>query len=262
MIIAAIALEKTFYHPALYRLPAAEAETEYFEDVITGYGFTKICIDGTIGRNAKVSVKDKILMGPGAVLDTADNLKWRNTTIDFLNGKISPKAWVNTVSKLRTTAHFLSSPKTKGLREATGAKTGRAVQGEMLVLTWKGVPCITSTDIGKTRPLPPAGPLQSWLLAMRDYLGPTLYLRMGIDPKDYTKLKIVRADDKPGILSYELKKGNGFVRFTFNNGTKPIPMPDAAKANSVMQIGFNFEKEPPEILQNGFFIYDSTQPQN
>ncbi|HLO97659.1 MAG TPA: hypothetical protein VK171_03600, partial [Fimbriimonas sp.] len=195
-------------------------------------------------------------------LDNKANHAWRQASLDFLNGKISPKQWVSRVSKLKTTANFLSSPKTKGLREETGQFTSKAVQGEMLVLTWKGTPCITSTDIGKTRPLPPAGRLQSWFLSMRDYLGPTLYLRNEIKPSDYAKLKVVRADAKPGVLIYEVKLGKGTVRFHFNNGPKPVPMPDAGKEYSIMQIGFNFEKDPPEMLTNGFFITDTSEAKN
>lgn len=261
MIISALLFTQTYTHPAIYRCPTKEAESEYFEDVIDGYGFNRIAIDGTIGPNARAAAKGKIKLESARGMDSKANRAWRQASLDFLNGKISPKHWVETVSKLKTTANYLSSPKTKSLREETGEKTGRAVQGEMLVLTWKGTPCINSTDIGKTRPLPPAGRLQSWFLGMRDYLGPTLYLRSEIKPQDYAKLKVIRADSKPGLLIYEVKKSFGTVRFHFNNGEKPIPMPDAAKGNSVMQIGFDFEKDPPEMLQNGFFIVDTTQPE-
>jgi|GEM_PF-5664590 len=213
--------------PAIYRCPAPEAESEFFERLVTDYAFDTFCIEPKPGPNAqKVAAGPvKIKFIPASAIDTPANLKWRNLTIEFANGRISPKAWLNGTKNLKETVHFLANPKTSGLRQATNSVSSRAVFIETLLLTWPGKPCLTADETSRTRELPDAGALQSWLLAMNDHLGPLLYLRAD-QPYIVTQAPtIVRADDKPGLLIFRQQSGKHTKIFYFNNGPGALDVP-------------------------------------
>lgn len=183
---------------AIYRLPAAEAEGKLFPPFVKNYGFDTFCIEPKVGRSALSLLNaEKVKTISPHLIDTSANIKWRNATINFLNGKLSPKAWLKVTRNLKETVHFLSSPKTESLRDATGKETYRAVQAEVFLLTWPGIPCLTADDLGKTRSLPEPGALESWILAMGDYLGPQLYLRSRCPYLAAGTPKILRADAMP-----------------------------------------------------------------
>ncbi|HLO97207.1 MAG TPA: hypothetical protein VK171_01320 [Fimbriimonas sp.] len=72
MIVATLALLQPYTHPAIYRCPAEEAESEYFEDVIEDYGFDRVAIDGTIGPKARAAAKGKIKLESARGLDNTN----------------------------------------------------------------------------------------------------------------------------------------------------------------------------------------------
>lgn len=245
--------------PSVYRCPASEAESKFFEPLMSEEGFDAVCIEPKPGPNASKIIKEQKLKTITAKeIDTPDNLKWRNLTLDFVNGKVSPRQWVAATAKLKTTVHFLSSPQTKDLRTATGQESGRAVFAEMLLLSWPGKPCLTHNDTGQTRYLPESDRLVSWLLAMRDYLGPMLHYRASHPFMATGKPTILRADDKPGLLVFRTSKGSQSLTFYLNNGPKPIELPSIDEDRMTIMRAMDFEGDKPKIMPTGFLIEDGT----
>jgi hypothetical protein len=241
--------------PAIYRCPAAEAESTFWPSLVDEHYFDSYCVEPKPGPKAKQVVKDSKLAVKfiqASIIDTPANLKWRNATIDFVNGKISPKAWLARTKASKATVHFLSSPKTPTLREATKQESPNAVCAELLVLTWPGRPCFTADDIWQTRYLPGPGRLQSWILSMNDLLGPAMYGRARDKFLTTQQPEIVRADDKPGLLIYRYKQGKHIETFYVNNGPKPIEINPKMDNVSGICRGLNLDGEKPMLLPFGF----------
>lgn len=213
------------------------------------------CIEPKPGPQAAALIKQhKLKTFSAKQIDTPDNLRWRNLTIDLVNGRLAPRKWLAETSKLKVTVRFLSSPKTKTLREATGQESRRAVFAEMLLTSLPGRLCLTSNDTGELRYLPEPGRLQSWYLAMRDYLGPMMYYRVQEPYMVTGKLAVVRADEKPGLLSYSLSKGNRKLTFFFNNGPQPIELPKLDIEKSTIVRGLDMEGPIPKLNYAGSVI--------
>src|SRR5690242_16904559 len=94
--------------PAIYRCPAVEAESQFFEKCVGENAFDSYCVEPAPGPKAKAVAKGKVKFVPASVIDTKANAKWRDATIDFCNGKISPKAWLAATANLHEAVHCLS----------------------------------------------------------------------------------------------------------------------------------------------------------
>lgn len=238
--------------PAIYRCPASEviANPHRFESLVRNYGFDTYCIEPAPPAAAKELLKKyKLKTIAAKEIDTAPNLAWRNVTIDFVNGKISPKAWLDKTSKIKATIHFLSSPKTRELREATGEVSHYATFAEVFLLAWHGRPCLTNVDIWKTRELPDAGKLQNWVLAMNDWLGPMLYYRHESPFLVTQKPKIISAPSTPGLFIFSTTDGKKTITMYFNNGDKPVKMPKIDFDNTTITRGLNIEEDDSITLR-------------
>ena len=247
---------------AVYRCPAAEAEGERFKDVVEEGEFDGVCIDPKPGPKALALLAGKLKVVPPREIDTDANLKWRNATIAFARGDISPAAWLEKTKRLKTTFHFLTSPKTKGLRDVMadipippmGTFSGRSVFAELFALSWPGAPCFTATDVWKSRYLPEAGRLQSWILAMNDWLGPMLSMRREHLVLTKQNPKILRADKTPGLFVYRFTEGKKSWTFYVNNSKKPIKLPPVDMGRVTIHRGLNVDEGPPLLMDTGFLI--------
>lgn len=262
LCLAPQAIERT---PAIYRCPELEAESEKFASVVNELAFDSFCIEPKIGNRAKLLVTDKLHVVETEMIDTAANLKWRNATIEYIAGRLSPAEWVAQTANLGETVHFLSSPSTKTLRDEMdsvpvpigGAFSSRSVLAEMLLLSWPGKPCINSTDVWLTKELPDAGKLQSWVLAMNDWLGPMLYLRSITPFMVESKPTIIRADSKPGLLVFQFKNKSRVVTVCINNGTRSIELPQVNPDDLTVHRGVDPDAEKLSLIETGFAIFDN-----
>ncbi len=241
---------------AIYRCPAAEAESEYFQRLVTDYAFDSFCIDPKPGPEAEKVAKGpvKIKFVASATVDTPANLKWRNLAMQFVAGKLSPRAWLDATKGLKETVHFLANPQTPSLWKATGGDSSRAVFAELLVLSWPGKPCLNAAETSRTHELPEAGALQSWLLAMNDHLGPMLYNRAHLPFLATQAPTIVRADTKPGLLIFRQTNGKVSQTFYLNNGPTPVELPPVDTAHLTMNKGLNLGDAKDTLQPTGFFI--------
>lgn len=244
--------------PSIFRCTTSEGESKWFAQFLEDEYYDTYCIEPKPGPQAAKLLKEgKFKTITAKEIDTPSNLKWRDLTIDFVNGKISPKKWLTETRKLKATIHFLSSPKTKTLRVATFEESRRAVFAEMLLTSLPGRLCFTSNDTGELRYLPEPGRLQSWYLAMRDYLGPMMYYRFKEPYIVAGKMKVVRADDKPGMLAYTLGKEDRSLTFHFNNGPAQIELPKLDMERTSIVRGLDMEGPRPRLNQFGSVILDS-----
>jgi hypothetical protein len=246
--------------PAIYRCPAVESTSPRLKSLFDEEGFDALCVDPkTPGSVAKL-LKGRAKIYMPAQVDTKPNLKWRNATIDFALGKTSPKKWLAQISGLRETIHFLTSPSTKDLRtvmsavpvDPGGTYSARSVFAEMVLLSQPGRVCFASTDIWKTHEWPGPGRLESWILAMNDFLGPMLAYR-----HDYTGLvtgkpKIIRADAKPGLLIFSQATGKKTITVYLNNSMEPIELPPFEMGMMTMNGGLNVDGPKPLLLGGGY----------
>ena len=254
---ASIFQEEPDRTPSIFRCPAIEADSKFFEKAVGELSFDTYCVDPRPGAGARAIAKGRVKFIPPSKIDTKANLRWRDATVDFANGKISPRQWLNKTSGLKESVHFLSSPNTERLWEATAEDAPKAVFAEMLVTAWPGIPCFTSDDIGRTRYLPGPGRLESWILAMNDYLGPQLYGRHK-DPFLVTqKPKIIRADSKPGLLIFCQSKGNRSLTFYLNNAKASLELPPLDLEKATIRLGVDIEGPNPKLQSNGFLIVES-----
>jgi hypothetical protein len=245
--------------PSIYRCPTAEAEGPRFEELVRDRHFTEICVDPKPGPLAKAIVAQyagKVKFINAKALDTKDNLAWRNTTMEFVMGKISPRMWLDRTQNLRPTAHFLTSPQTPDLRSHTQKSILRAVFAELLVLCWPGKPCFTNTDIWKTQYHPNDDVHLSWILAMNDWLGPMLHYRF-LHPMLVTaKPKIIRADKAPGLLVFSQSNAKGSLTYYINNGAKPITLPPLDMDRVTIVRNLDVDGPKPVLKECGFVILD------
>jgi hypothetical protein len=238
--------------PAIYRCNTQEGESKFLESIVNEDAYDTFCIEPKAGPNALRLTHGKVKFVSASVIDTKPNLLWRNATIDFVNGKISPKTWLDRTANLHETVHFLSNPKTAKLRDATGQLSHTAVFAEMFLLCWPGKPCLSVDDVGGTRYLPGPGKLESWILAMNDYRGPMLYLRSTSPAVVTGTPKIIRADAKPGLLIFEQHQGEKTTTFYLNNGPNLIEVPLPADDISGIAIGIDLEAPNPRLGPGGF----------
>lgn len=247
--------------PSIYRCPQVEAEGPRFESLITDHHYTEICVEPKAGPKAKaIAAKypGKVKFISSAAIDTKANLAWRNATMEFVLGKISPRAWLDRTQKLNTTAHFLASPRTPDLRTATGQKTLYSVFGELIVCAWPGKPCFTSTDVWRTRYFPDDKRHISWILAMNDWLGPMLQYRFEHPVIVTGKPKIIRADKTPGMLIFSHTTPRGILTYYLNNGKKPLELPPFDIDRVTINRGLNIDGPKPVLNECGFLIEDRT----
>lgn len=240
---------------AIYRCPAKEGETERLQRVVDSLGYDTLCIDPKPGPSATQAAKGKLKFIKPSEIDTRANLKWRNATIAFVEGKISPQAWLSKTKGLGETVHFLTNPAKPELRTLTG-NLYRAVFAEMLLLSWRGRPCITSGDSWNTRPLPDAGPLQSWVLAMNDWLGPLLQFRFEHPFMVKREPTILRADAKPGLLIFRQSDGMREVTVYCNNSAKTVELPKVNLDGMTINKGVIAEDAKTSLTTTGFLILE------
>lgn len=250
---------------AVYRCPASEATTDRMKKLVEDDLFDSVCVDPKPPALTLQWMKGKLKSVKPSVIDTAANLKWRNATIEFAAGRISPAEWVSRTKNLHETYHFLSSPRTKTLRDEMmsvpvlpgGTYSARSVFAEMFVLSLPGTPCFTSSDVWKTRELPEPGRLQSWVLAMNDFLGPLLYYRYEHAFMVLKKPRIVRADKQPGLLVFVQSQGHKTLTFYLNNSNRTIELPPLDVDKVIINHGLDLEGQKPAIVETGFLIEDS-----
>ena len=170
---------------AAYWFPAAEGVEKWLPRLVGEELFDTWVVDPKPNRLTLETAKSKVKIVPPGVVYSKPNDRWREGTIKFVQGKISPAAWLNQTSKLGETYHYLTTPKTPSFRSLTanipnglGAYSGRAVFAETLLCYWSGKPCFYSTDIWRTSYFPEDKQHESWILAMNDFLGPMLSLRL------------------------------------------------------------------------------------
>lgn len=245
---------------AVYRMPVAEGTSPRMEELLEDE-FDGLCVDPEPTLALRQMVGQRLKFVSPSLLDTAANRKWRDATIAFANGRISPAAWVSRTKGLGETYHWLSSPSTPSLRDATPFQahdvtfSGRSVFAEMVLLGLPGRVCLTSSDCWLTRTLPEAGRLQSWVLAMNDFRGPFLSLRKERPELRIRPLRIVRADRKPGMLVAHLGAAAKGVTVYFNNSGVSLDANglDADKALP-MGNGFDMEGKNPRVRSLGMVI--------
>ena len=259
MVLGSMMIEEPERTPSIYRCSASEAESKFFGPLVDEYGFDTFCVEPKPGPLATAAARGKVKFVSASVIDTKQNLSWRNATIDFVNGKISPQQWLSKTKSLGETVHFLSSPKSVGLRSATGEVSSTAVFAEMLLLSWPGKPCLTGDDLGKTRYLPGPGRLESWILAMNDYLGPMLYSRHSFPYWVTGKPKIVRADAKPGLLVFSQTDGKQTKTFILNNSKATMDLPSINLDFVTTNQGLDLEQSKPRLMSHGFLIVNSVK---
>jgi len=239
--------------PSIYRCPTAEAESPRFEKLLEDEGFSLFCIEPRPGPNARKAAQGKAAMVSPAVIDTAANRRWRDATIALSAGKISPKEWLARTRSLHETVHFLSSPATPPLQSVL-TDQGPAVFAEILMLSWPGKPCLTSGDIWRTHELPGPGPLESWILAMNDWMGPMLQYRHD-NPFIITNSPVViRADARPGLLIFRQQSGKKALTFYFNCSKEPVKLPSFKQDAVTINRGLTWEDSGATLQRSGFFI--------
>jgi hypothetical protein len=266
LAIALIQEDEEYRTPSIYRFPAREGTDwpERMEKHIKESGFDTLCIEpAPTAAQKAMAAKYKLKLITPKEIDTPANQKWRDATIDYANGKISPKEWLRRTANLKTTVHFLSNPKAPDLRKATGEKNShRAVFAEMLLLSWPGRPCLTSGDIWQTRELPSAGALQSWILAMNDYAGPMLYFRFAEPYCRTQRPKIISAPGKPGLFVFSQASGKKTQTFYFNNGQTTVKLPKGLQLDgSGLNRGLIVEDDGSAALREfGNLIVETVRP--
>lgn len=249
--------EATDRTPAIYRCPAKEGETARLQSVVDDYAFDALCIDPKPGPEARKAAAGKVKIVSPSTVDTAANMRWRNATIAFAAGKISPKEWLSRTRNLHETVHLLTCPSTPELRPIFGNESGPAVFAELLLLAWPGRPCLTSGDVWKTRELPDAGRLQSWILAMNDLLGPMLQYRHDNPCIVTGRPTVIRADAVPGLLIYRQTDGKTTLTFYCNNSASPVALPPFAIDHITVNRGIDMESSKYRLMPTGFFVVES-----
>lgn len=247
--------------PAAYWFPASEGIEKWIPHLVDEELFDRWIVDPKPNNlTAGVAAKGKIkILGPSSVYSKAND-KWRTATIEFVQGKISPASWLKRTAKLGETYHYLTTPKTPDLRSVTAsipngvkAFSGRAVFAETLVCYWPGKPCFYATDLYRTNYFPENKQHESWILAMNDYLGPMLNLRIEYPIMVTKRPTILRADTKPGMLIFQQKSGTKKLTFYFNSGLNPVKLPSSFKPElSIMARGLDLDTQGgPFLLGSG-----------
>lgn len=268
MLFAVALLLQPDRTPSVYRCPRIEGETEKMHQLIDEEYYDTICIDPAPGPKAKTWGKGKVKFIKPQEIDTPANLKWRNATIAFASGKISPAEWLKRTQGLKETYHFLTSPKTKPLRDELwwvpvdpgGTFSARSVFAEMLLLSWPGVPVLCSSDVYSTKAWPEKpGQFESWILAMNDYRGPMLYYRFSKPDLLAHKPKVLHADSSPGLLTFQSGGGKQTITFTFNNSFEAKPVSISHPEHMTICRGLDLDADPPRLNPAGSMIEDLTE---
>lgn len=259
LILFALQDEAPVRTPAIYRIPASVVRLDRLEAMMNDDAFDGYCIEPKATPEMKaILAKGKVKLVDPKTIDTKANLAWRNATIEYAKGEISAKAWLRKTAKLGETVHFLTSPKTKMLRDELGKESYKASFAEMFVNCLNGRPCFTSTDIWQARYWPENDDaMQSWILAMNDYLGPMLYSRARFPFLVKNKPKIVSAPDKPGLFIFEQNDGPRKITFYFNNSDKPVRMPKIDLERATITRGLMVEDEYVDLNKWGSAIVES-----
>ena len=246
--------------PSAYWFPASEGIEKWLPRLADEEPFDTWIADPKPNALTLQFAKGKVKFAGPRSVDTTQNRKWRDATIQFALGKTSPKTWLASTAHLGETFHFLTTSRSPDLFTLTasgpnglGTYSGRAVFAEVLTCFWPGVPCFYATDLYRTRNFPEDQHYESWILAMNDYDGVMLNIRAE-NPRLVTqKPRIVRADDKPGMLVFEQQIGKRLFTFFLNNGMKPIALPRSFKTNlAIMPRGLDLDTPGgPYLLGSG-----------
>ena len=252
--------EPISHTPAVYWFPASEGIEKWLPRLADEELFDTWIADPKPNPATLEAAKGKVhFVSPSTAYTTA-NMKWRDATLKLVRGEISPAAWLNRTNGLGETLHYLTTPKTPNLRSLTakienglGSYSGRAVFGETLICYLPGKPCFYSTDLFLTNYFPQDSQYESWILAMNDYVGPMLSLRVDYPKLCTQKPKILRADNIPGMLIFSQKIGPKTFTFYFNNGLKPLALPKAFHTQSaIMPRGLDLDTPAgPFLLGSG-----------
>ena len=266
-ILLAVLIRVTIRHddpivhvPAAYWFPAAEGIEKWLPRLADEELFDTWIADPKPNAATVAAAKGKVHFAmPKSAYSTA-NMKWRNATLKFVRGEISPASWINQTRNLGESLHYLTTPKTPDLRSLTakidnglGDYSGRAVFAETLLCYWPGKPCFYSTDLFRTQYFPEDKQYESWILAMNDFLGPMLSLRVDYPKLITQKPTILRADTKPGMLIFQQKIGAKTMTFYFNSGMKPMTLPKTFKTElAVIPRGLDLDSAGgPYLLGSG-----------
>ena len=259
-----IAIEDPIRTPAIYRFPASEQIEDRISKLIDEYGYDSLCVDPKPSSKTIELAKGRVKFFDAKLIDTTPNLNWRNAAINFANGKISPAKFLSLTNGLKSTVHFLSSPKTPDLRTATPSQTTdetyslRSVFAEFVLLGLPGRVCVTSGDAWHTRELPESGRLQSWVLAVRDRLGPSLYMRAESPFLATGKLSVIRADARPGLLIWKMSSGKKGYIFTVNNSNQSVEIPGYVSAKVIgLSVGLDLNGPKPRLQGPGFYVQEN-----
>lgn len=251
-LLASQSKEPPVMSPAIFRFPAKEFQARWLD--LDESGFDSVCVDGGETEEIKQVLPPALQQWKPSQIDTAANMAWRNATISFVKGKISPKSWVEKTKNIKATVKFLSSPKTKWLRDEVGPETGFSVFATVFLTCQPGRICLTSGDSWYGRRLPEAGRLQSWVLAIHDFLGPALYQRAEMKVAEKPALKVIRADAKPGILSFVVETGPESWTFYFNNSSKIMPIKNLDPEFVGLDRGLIVEEGGMKLHPQGFVV--------
>jgi hypothetical protein len=245
--------------PAIYRMDAKDVRLDRLEAMTNDDGFDGYCIEPKPSREMKAILeKGKVKSVDAKAIDTKANLAWRNATVEFAAGRISPRSWLAKTKNLGETVHFLTSPKTKSLREALGEKSYKSVFAEMLMMSWKGRLCLTSTDIWQARWWPENDKaMESWILAMNDYMGPMLYHRFSCPYMVKQEPKILSAPDKPGLFIFSFTDGVHTETYYFNNSNKPVRLPRLDMERAIIIRGLQAGDETNDLSEWGSMIVEA-----
>jgi hypothetical protein len=249
-------LERQDQTPSIYRCPAKEATTEWLNKLFDQDGFDEVCVDPSPSKAARETAAGFAKFVSPGTIDTRPNRAWRDNTIAYALGKISPKEWLRRTSGHAETVHFLSSPATETLVKVTGMSTLTSVFSEIFLVSLPGKPCLTADDIGRTRYLPDAGRLQSWILAMNDLLGPMLQYRHDQPYLVTGKPTILRADPTAGLLIFRQDGPNKRLTFYFNNSTATVKLPKVNLTQMTINRGVKDEGSEVGLMDHGFLIIE------
>lgn len=252
LALLALQADAPYRTPAIYRIPAKFVRLDRLEAMMTDDGFDQYCIEPKATPEIlAVLAKGKVKAADPKAIDTAANLDWRNATIELAAGKISFKKWLTKTEKLKSTVHFLTNPKTKELYAELGMPSYRSTLAEMFLLSWPGRICLASTDIWQARWWPENdSKIESWILAMNDYMGPMLYYRSQEPFMAMGKSKILLAPDKPGLFAFQQTSPDGKrgLIFYFNNGPDPVKLPKVDLDRATISRGLNVEDDGSATL--------------
>ena len=97
--------------PAIFRCPAAEAESPRLESLIDSDDFRFLCVDPAPGPKVRAVARGKVTFVAPASIDTPANRRWRDATVAMAAGKISQRQWLARTHSSRETVTISPAPR-------------------------------------------------------------------------------------------------------------------------------------------------------